>query len=91
MNSLSQDSIRLIEPGLLFQGFDQSPAYPSRAGRKCRGSAPTIHRGIHVAGALFQKPTSALSVPVRPHFTEYPDRVVRTSTRELVDALPSAM
>jgi GNAT superfamily N-acetyltransferase len=46
---------------------------------------------LYPSGALFQKPTSALSVPVRPHFTEYPDRVVRTSTRELVDALPSAM
>ncbi len=57
MNSLSQDGIRLIVPGLLFQGFDQTPAYPSGAGRQRRGSAPTVYGGVHVAGTRLQKRT----------------------------------
>jgi len=45
---------------------------------------------LYPSGALFQKPTSVISKPAWPQFTESPDLTVRAADRELVGALPSA-
>jgi GNAT superfamily N-acetyltransferase len=62
-------------------------AYYAKIGFERCGKCPD---SSYPSGALFQKPTAAITKPARPQFTEHPHLVVRAADPELAGAFASA-